>query len=465
MNARSSPACFVSEVNPVEDVRMVAVEDVLRARDERCARQSAMLEKHGLPVISFTMNIAGPVKCDGLIRRAFFAGVQRIEDALCARRSAVRQGERTIAFTGCEQLWSVDAPAGEIKNWMQAIEEMDELGRLFDIDVIDAGGHKLSREHERKCLICGADVRACARSRAHSVEELQKRTRQIIRHHFDREYALRIGMCAERALLCEAVTTPKPGLVDRENSGAHRDMDLFSFVDSAASLRGWFEDCARIGMETRSLSEQEVFIRLRMRGLRAERDMLAITGGVNTHKGALFSLGLICCGAGRLGEDAETADILDAAGSIAAASLDDLKQLSCDAARTGGEVQYINAGLTGVRGEAAAGFPSVRNIALPALKRAIDAGRSLNDAGLEALVALMARVPDSNILRRRGEAALQSVQVQAVLLERHGFEPEQLRRMNDRFVRENISPGGSADLLAAAYLLYFIEKQTGGNLA
>ena len=444
---------------------MVSVEDVLRARDERCARQSAMLEAHGLPVISFTMNIAGPVKCDGLIKRAFFVGVRRIEDALTARRAAVRQRECTIAFTGCEQIWSADAPAGELKNWMRSIEEMDELGRLFDIDVIDADGHKLSREHERKCLVCGADVRACARSRAHSVQELQNRTRQIIQAHFDGEYARRIGLCAERALLWEAITTPKPGLVDRENSGAHRDMDLFSFADSAASLRCWFEDCARIGVETRNLSGREVFYRLRMRGLGAERDMLSVTGGVNTHKGALFSLGLICCAAGRRGEGTEASAILDAAGRIAAASLDDLKGLSRDTAKTGGEKQYIHAGLTGVRGEAAAGFPSVRDIALPALKRALLDGRHLNDAGLEALIALMARLQDSNILRRRGEAALQSVQDQAALLERNGFEPEQLRRMNDVFIRENISPGGSADLLAAAYLLYFIEKQTGGNQA
>ena len=143
-------------------------------------------------------------------------------------------------------------------------------------------------------------ARVCARSRRHSAEELARRTREIIVDHFQTKRASRIAELAERALLCELAVTPKPGLVDMETNGAHEDMDRFTFVRSACALRPCFERCARLGMENRST--EETFFRLRREGLLAEETMLAATGGVNTHKGAIFSLGLLCCAAGAADE-------------------------------------------------------------------------------------------------------------------------------------------------------------------
>lgn len=443
----------------MNEIREVGVMDMLRARDERVERQRRMLAAHGLPLVSFTMNIAGPVKTGGRIRRAFFEGEGRIEAVLAARRARVSEKIRTLEFTGNEALWAVDANAADLKNWMRDIEEEHPLGRLFDIDVLDADGQKLSRVGCRKCLICGGDVHACARSRAHSAQELFRRTQEIIREYFDGEYARFAGMCAQRALLYEAVTTPKPGLVDAADNGAHSDMDLFSFMASASALGGWFERAARTGMMR--LPEGETFARLRAEGLRAEADMLRMTGGVNTHRGALFSLGVACCAAGRMGEGASVDEILACAGRIARHALEDFDGLTMDKVSTGGEKQFLERGLTGIRGEAAAGFPSVKQWGLPALKAALERGESINDAGLHALLSLMAHVPDSNILRRRGEEALRKAQARAGVLLDGGFTHEDLRRMNEDFIRENISPGGSADLLALTYFLHLIEN--GGN--
>jgi len=440
----------------MNEIREVGVMDVLRARDARVERQQKLLERYGLPLVSYTMNIAGPIKTDGWIRRAFFEGESRIEAVLAARRVRVREKIQTLEFTGNEAIWAVDAPASDLKDWMQGIEEAHPLGRLFDIDVLDESGEKRSREGHRKCLICGGDVHACGRSRAHSAQELFQRAKEIIRDFFDDAYARFIGMCAQRALLYEAVTTPKPGLVDAENNGAHSDMNLFTFMDSASVLRNWFEHAARIG--GMKLPDDETFARLRAEGVRAEADMLRITGGVNTHKGALFSLGIVCCGAGRLGEGARMGDILSCAGNIAQYALKDFDDLSELTPVTGGERQFLESGLTGIRGEAANGFPSVREIGLPALDAALDRGENINDAGLHALLSLMAHVPDSNILRRRGAETLRSVQAQAGLLCQNGFTHADLHRMNEAFVRENISPGGSADLLALTYFLHLIEN-------
>lgn len=446
----------------MEEIREVGVADVLRARDARCLRQQQMLREHGLPLLSFTMNIAGPVKTDGLIRYAFQEGVSCIERTLQARRVPAVQTIQTLEFTGNEQLWAVDADAAALKQWMMEIEENHPLGRLFDIDVLNASGEKLARNVHRSCLICGGDVHVCARSRAHSVQELYQRAREIIREYMDGKFARRIGMCAQRALLYEAVTTPKPGLVDAQNSGAHRDMDLFTFMDSAAALRAWFEEAARIGME--HASPEDTFAALRAQGIAAEGEMLAATAGVNTHKGALFSLGIVCCAAGRAGEGASAEEILTAAAKIAAPSLADFEALSHTNAKTGGEEQYLQRRFTGIRGEAAAGFPSVAEHALPALREALARGKTINDAGLHALVALMACLKDSNILRRRGEAALKNVQARCAELIQYGFTRGDLERMNEDFVRENISPGGSADLLALTYFLYFMAADIAENV-
>ena len=444
-------------------LRPVTVADVLSARDARVERQKRMLLAHGLPLISFTMNIAGEIKRDAWIERAFLEGARRIEAALAADGIAVAARERTLAFTGCEEIWAVDAPAQELKARMCAIEEMVALGRLFDIDVIDADGRKLERPMERRCLICGGPVRACARSRAHSARELSERAHEIIIAFLNEQRALEIGELAHRALIREANVTPKPGLVDRENSGAHRDMDLKLFHASADALRPWFADCARIGLELRDAAPEQVFGRLRKRGIEAENAMFAATNGVNTHKGALFSLGILCCAAAMEGEGAGVPAILDRAAALARPALGDLTALHPGDARTGGEVQYLDSGRTGVRGEAAAGFPHVRDCGLPALKSALQDGASYNEACLHALLALMTCVEDSNVLRRRGVAALRSVQSRAKSLLEQGFTMDDLRRINDDFVRENLSPGGSADLLAITIFLYEIQNTNGGE--
>lgn len=422
-------------------MRRVGVEDMLRARDARAERQRLLREKHGCCVITLTMNIAGEIKLDEEIERAFEEGVRRVEEQLLRNGERLLERIRIVEFTGCECCWAATGEAAQIKRWLEAVEEMDALGRLFDADVQDAQGMPLSRKQPRGCLICGENAKICGRSRRHSGEELYFCAKRIIREHFAAQRAAQIGRLAEQALLLEALVTPKPGLVDRENSGAHRDMDIFSFAMSAAALRSYFETCTRIGMRGGALDA------LRLPGRRAEEEMLRTTGGANTHKGAIFSLGILCCAAAMEGE------LFENAARIAHPALEELRQMQNP--KTAGELQYAEFGFAGVRGEAAAGFPSVRSIALPALKEAILAGKSLNDAGLAALLRLMASVRDSNVLKRGGMAGQQSVWRAA-----RSAEPtaEELRRMNEDFTQMNLSPGGCADLLAAAYFAYFLEK-------
>ena len=431
------------------EIRSVTVPDVLKARDERVRRQERLLGQHCQPLISFTMNIAGSIKMDEEICRAFCEGERWINAHLTQQHIPVLACERQLIWTGCEALWAVQADAAWLKGQMIAIEESCPLGRLFDIDVIDAQGQHLSRSAERSCLICGGPVRACARSRAHRAEELFARAKDLIRKHFDDRFARQVAQCAQQALLYEALTTPKPGLVDCRNSGAHQDMDLFSFAASASALGGYFEDCERLGQQHQPLEQ------LQHAGILAEQTMLT-AAGANTHKGAIFALGILCYAVGRCGENAGLDALLAQAGEVGQYFLQQM--MAAAANHTGGEQQYRQYGLSGARGEAASGFGSVKAIALPVLEEAMAQGASADDAGKRVLLSLMARVMDSNVIRRGGIEVQTWMMTQVSQLLQHGYTDEDLYAMDAEMIRRNISPGGSADLLAAAWFLYFIKQ-------
>lgn len=428
----------------------VTVADVLRARDERAEAQESLRQKYGCTLVSFTMNIAGPVKVNELIIRGFQEGEQEIDRQLRAMEGRLRERRETLHFTGCEAMWAIDAKPWVVKRAMQHIEDTHPLGRLFDIDVIDGNGTHLSRREERPCLICGGPAKACARSRAHSAEEVFGKTMAMLCAYFNERYAVKLSHLALTALTRELRLTPKPGLVDMENNGAHTDMDVAAFERSIRALRLPFMAFARIGMEGADPA------RLQQAGIEAEQAMLA-AAGVNTHKGAIFSLGILCCAAGALWQGFTLDQLLAKAAELGGYFLKQMKK--APPADTGGGQQYMRYGLTGARGEAAAGFPSVREIALPAYEAALREGRSREDAGLHALLHLIAHVQDSNIIRRAGMEGQQWASAQARSLLDKGYTKDDLRVMNDRFVQRNISPGGSADLLAATYFIHTLTTK------
>ena len=442
----------------------VTLTEMLEAREARVRAQDSLRERYGVPVISFTLNIAGPVKDSPLIRRAFRTGQEELRTGLRAAKLEALWQSENLAPTGCEGLYAVNATAWEVKALCVSIEDSSPLGRLFDMDVLDRDGRKLDREEvgggPRSCIVCGAPGKGCASRRVHTVEQLQKATRRILEDHFAAAGREKVSALVTQALLDEVCTTPKPGLVDRANNGSHRDMDIFTFTASAAALAPYWGRCFQIGRETARRTPSETFRALRAAGQGAERAMFSATNGVNTHKGAIFTLGTICGAIGRLwSAEAPCRDpnaILSECGAMASAAVEaDFAALETRTAHTAGERAYLERGLTGVRGEAANGFPSVRDVALPALNVALAAGLSKNDAGAVTLLHLIAQGTDTNMVARGGpERAKKAAEDCARLLERRPLpEMEEISQLDQAFIRDNLSPGGCADLLAAAFFL------------
>ena len=266
--------------------------------------------------------------------------------------------------------------------------------------------------------------------------------------------SVQIADLAVEAIRAEADLTPKPGLVDQRGSGAHSDMDLAMLHASADSLHSAFVECASAA--TSFEAETELRARLGVIGRAGERTMLAATGGVNTHRGALWAVGLLSAGAARTGT-------LDGAVDVAA-RLAAIPDPHVTAATSHGAQARQRHGVGGAAGEAQAGFPHVRLHALPALRAAREAGADEGTARLTALLALMVTVDDTCVLHRGGADGLGALQSGAkAVLDAGGIGTARGRRrfaaLDELCLTRRLSPGGSGDLLSATLFLDALDER------
>lgn len=266
-----------------------------------------------------------------------------------------------------------------------------------------------------------------------------------------------------RALSRELTSWPKPGLVSHLDSGSHGDMDAQTFRRSIAALRPYFAELAAAGAEDADMST------LRAIGRRAEAAMLRATAGINTHRGAIFGLGLLCAATGagsRTTPEGRVAAHGRLGRVVAERWGDDILR---------GPVPILSHGTTvlrrygagGARIEAASGFASVYEIGLPALRRGRDVAPGDSAAPpIEALFALIARVRDTNLLHRGGtEGARYAAASAAGFLAAGGVGTRDWRyraaAIHAAFIARRLSPGGCADLLAMTLFVDAVETPGG----
>ncbi|MBV8488670.1 MAG: triphosphoribosyl-dephospho-CoA synthase [Planctomycetaceae bacterium] len=268
--------------------------------------------------------------------------------------------------------------------------------------------------------------------------------------------ARHLASLAKQSLIAEAELTPKPGLVDCRGPGAHHDLSLDLMQRSAAALEPYFSEMALLsvgrGPDIRLRTE------LASVGRDAERGMYRVTQGSNTHKGAIWVLGLLVAAAARR-DDRNAEEIAAGAGAIA--RIPDQAQ---PALVTHGDIVRRRYGVSGARGEACLSFPHVIRLGLPMLRRQRRAGCSDKVSRLDALLNIMSELDDTCVLYRGGEEALVIVKSgSGAVLAAGGCGSEngriELRKLDAELTAKHISPGGSADLLAATIFLDAIERK------
>lgn len=335
--------------------------------------------------------------------------------SLFAKRIAPALGAK-IRFVGSEPLDAMTQRYNEL---------MHELLPLEGISVVE-----IARLSEENRAISASAVRAALDERKFSEAALKA---------FPTTIPYLLAKLATMALQSELDTSPKPGLVDTIDAGAHQDMDYNLMCRSIRALHPHFVALAQLGYQEKLPTSEEI----RRLGLEAEREMLLATDNVNTHKGALFAMGLVLIAAahnyyihGVIQEQPLRADICRLAADFPAPQ------------GTHGDAVRRQYNVGGALAQAVAGYTDLFADWLPYLRQL----KGDTFAAHKTLLYIMTTLDDTNILHRKGAQVASEVKEEARAL-LSNFSEAALIKLNQRYIKENISPGGSADILSLTFLL------------
>ena len=423
-------------------------------------------------VISAKLNIPGPIKNNDILQKIFMDGWQTFVAGLeCNSQYEMLFAERV---TGPEAFITVDGNLAAVKKTAILFEETYVLGRLFDIDVMANGqaDYQLSREDlgfgPRLCLICGKPAKVCAKEQNHTLDEGYEVINQMYQGAiskeliFEKESQETVVNNALKGLLYEVSLNPKPGLVDPVSMGSHTDMNMFMFIDSSLSLRSYLDKAFKLGRNFEGSDLKLLFNALRAEGVLAEQTMFNATNNVNTHKGAIFSLGIWVTAIAYSTKDgsATMTEVRRVIQRMVEGLIE--KDLASNrVATTAGEQQFQTYQLTGIRGEAVNGFPGVAEIAVPFLQATFG---TMTQRLLDTLMKIAATLEDSTLIKRAKtpDVLAEMKEWTSIYFKLGGSHTEQgmkyLYDLDRLFIERNLSIGGSADTLI---LTIFIGQLTG----
>ena len=286
-----------------------------------------------------------------------------------------------------------------------------------------------------------------------------------------------------RSLLEELYTTPKPGLVDLNDNGSHNDMNISLFKKSAKSIAPYISEIYDVSSKWDG-SAEELFLIVRKIGVQAECAMFNATYGVNTHKGSIFTLGLIACALASVLKDVQNIttksglllSVFDYCKKMTERTLlNELNHINKKNASTHGEKIFLQCNERGVRGQALAGFPIIRDVAFPFFMLCVENNVDANFRNVMTLLKSISVLNDTNVINRSSYEELGRLQkdAQSIILKMErlfNFSESDVPKwyaskenlsliglvesLNEKCIKKNISPGGSADILSACIFIH-----------
>ncbi len=346
----------------------------------------------------------------------------------------------------------------EVKRKLIEIEN-SELGRFIDLDLFNGAEKSVSRSDlglpSRKCILCDDNINICVREQRHTFDEVFTTTVNTIKNTF----IINLVSITTQALLDEVSAHPKFGLVTKESSGKHKDMDFNTFIDSIDVLKPYFEEYCYEGFSF----NEHTFGKLREIGIRAEKTLLEKTKGVNTYRGVIFLLGILLPSiVETVYNDKPFENIQENIKFLCKDILKDFNKLDekikNNISLTYGEKIYKEHGITGVRGVAQSGI----NIAFELEPQFSNSKAKINELVIDILLNSMARLEDTVILHKHTIETLNYVKTKSYdIIKIGGYSTnigkKSVECFTDECVKLNISPGGSADIVTIVLILIKIR--------
>lgn len=455
---------------------MQILDDILAAKVERQAIREKIAEK-GYATISLCFNIPGYPKSNDSIKEAFALVKNDLLNYLIAARIFIKDEpliRHDEAGDVCFFLLNEDdCKLRLLKDDLEAFESEHSLGRLLDVDLFDRNQQPVSSGKKKRCFLCSHSAIECMREERHSYEELRTHVFQLVELFIarmkKRKWTKRLAELATNSILMEVALPGKPGLVCPEHQGSHTDMNYLTFINSSSAICVYFDELAELGYEWDGACNHQLLRKLRCIGLEMEQCMYRATNGVNTQKGIVFLMGFSLFAAAHVIRVKQVFDMdlfRAVLKKLNRGIVHDELEGKSDKGLTNGEKCFVKFGKElagGIRQEIEFGLPTVFDVSLPFMQNLFLNGLEVNNQAdfqeklMRTLLKIMSVNMDTNVLHRAGIEVLTKLKALAL----NACEAENLFENADYFelmdfcIKENISPGGSADLLAVTM---FIEQ-------
>ncbi len=461
---------------------MDILNSILNARDTRYKLRKTYSGKNKLG-ISLTLNIPGYPKSDRHINTLFDIVLNDLIIHLKANRviidlenSTKRVDDAGDFFIG--SILSNNHNVYEIKDLCEEFEDNFFIPRIVDVDITDESCNNISSKKEKKCYIC-KDVPAveCMRENRHTKKQLRdylfEQINSYLEKHRREDIYNKLFKFALKSILYEVSLTPKPGLVDTLNSGVHKDMDYFTYINSSSAISYYFIDIIKIAYSF-DKSLKYALPEIRKIGLKMEDEMFMETGGVNTQKGIIFLFGIsLFAIAYTLGKS----NYFDMECFINTVKSITYKLSASELAgnsliQSHGEKCYKKFGLNiggGIRNEVELGFPILIKYSLPVLRNELKNKKiiaskyeDIREPLITTLITIIANNNDTNVLYRGGiekSDELKKLSFDYLNTDKKSKKKEKYSLIINFCKDNNVSPGGSADLLALSILLFLVEEE------
>ncbi|XFA98480.1 triphosphoribosyl-dephospho-CoA synthase [Candidatus Izemoplasma sp. B36] len=342
------------------------------------------------------------------------------------------------SFDGPYYLMGSNLDSKEIKNLTMDLEDNNPIGRFIDIDVFN-GKNTFSRNKMRRCYLCEKPAFVCIRESNHSVKELNEHLEKVVFNFFIDDL-LRL---VNQSMILELNLHPKFGLVTPITSGSHNDMNYDLMIKAKDSIIPLFKDMFIIGFSNQNL--QNIFNQIKKIGIKAERAMYEATNNINAYKGLIFNLGItVTAYAYCLYNHISLNNIFKIIKEMTKEILSDFDRNDID---SNGYYSYKKFNILGARGEVYNGLPSVQN-ALNYLKDFSQESR------LRTLMYLIS-VSNDTVLLKRSKSIENYRYIKKLFNDNLKSSNKEVERINSYCIKNNLSFGGSADLLI---LTIFLKK-------